>query len=322
MIVTTDPGVFAPVQAELATVEAHLRQVVAGQHAVLTAATERLLNAGGKRIRPALALLAAKVVGAERRASVALAAAVEMLHTATLVHDDLIDGSLRRRGVATLNAGWSPHAVVLAGDYLFARAAVFAAQTGCPPAIERFADTLMAIVNGEIGQHIDRRVGRAAYFERIHAKTAALFALATEAAAILGGCNEADVRALAAFGGDLGIAYQIVDDILDIVGDPAEMGKPRGSDLRQGLFTLPVLLYLETHPDDVDLKTLLDGNEIDGHRIRRVLTAVCESGAVDRARQEAAAYAERARLALSRFCDSEYLKSMAAISYHAVERLF
>ena len=179
---------FAPVQEGLAAVEARLRQAVQDQHSSLTAATERLLNAGGKRIRPAICLMAASIFEADPDRCVSLAAAVEMMHTATLVHDDLIDGAALRRGVPTLNADWPADAIVLAGDYLFARAASLIAQTNHPRLIELFAKTLMIVVNGEIKQRFSGRgcINRDDYYERIYAKTAAMFVLATEAAATLG----------------------------------------------------------------------------------------------------------------------------------------
>jgi geranylgeranyl pyrophosphate synthase len=167
-------------------------------HPVLSDALEYLVTTGGKRLRPALTLLVSHIYPAEPERVVSLAAAIELLHTATLVHDDLIDGALLRRGQATLNATWPPAATVLTGDYLFARAADLAAQTESMHVIRRFSHTLMVICSGEVEQMFNKRaaLNRQQYYDRIYAKTAALFAAATESAAMLGNAPELAVTAL------------------------------------------------------------------------------------------------------------------------------
>jgi geranylgeranyl pyrophosphate synthase len=313
---------FAPVQDGLAAVEMRLRQSVESQHASLTAATERLLNAGGKRIRPAICLLTASIFGADPDRSISLAAAVEMMHTATLVHDDLIDGALLRRGVPTLNAGWPADAIVLAGDYLFARAASLIAQTNDTRVVDLFAKTLMTVVNGEIMQRFSGRgrISRDDYYERIYAKTAAMFVLATEAAATLGKADQTNLEALSKFGRQAGLAFQIVDDALDFIGAPDQIGKPVGSDLRQGLFTLPAIYYAEAHPDDPDVRALLGGDIRDPDTIPRVVAAVRASGAVDESLREARAFAARGQLALERLPSSPYAAALSAVSPYIVDR--
>jgi geranylgeranyl pyrophosphate synthase len=312
---------FAPVREGLAAVEARLRQAVQDQHSSLSAATERLINAGGKRIRPAICLMTAALFGADPDRSVSLAAAVEMMHTATLVHDDLIDRSVLRRGVPTLNADWPADAIVLAGDYLFARAAYLIAQTNHPRLIDLFARTLMIVVNGEITQRFSGRgcISREGYYERIHAKTAAMFVLATEAAAILGEADSSSLKAMREFGCQVGMAFQIVDDALDFIGTPDRIGKPVGSDLRQGLFTLPAIHYAETHPDDPDVKTLLNGGAQDDGALERLTMAVCSSGAVGDALQEARALGARAQLALGKFPPSPYLAALSALPRYIID---
>jgi geranylgeranyl pyrophosphate synthase len=315
--------ILAPVQNGLAAVEARLREVTAGQHRALTVATERLLDAGGKRIRPAIALLAASIFSADPARAVSLAAAVEMLHTATLVHDDLIDGARLRRGTPTLNADWRPSATVLAGDYLFARAASLVAQTEDSRIHYLFARTLMIIVNGEIGQQFPSRgpLSRADYYERIFAKTGALFVLSAEAAARLGQADANGLEALCTFGREVGMAYQIVDDILDFAGTPEQLGKPSGSDLRQGLVTLPTICYWEAHPDDPRLRALLQGNGT--HAVDKgLVAAVRASGALDEAAQEARQFAARGRQALERLPDSVYVAALAALCEYVVDRKY
>ena len=237
------PALLTPVHAALAQVEDKMKSVDADVFAPLANAFIELIGQGGKRLRPALALLAAGLqdghfsesINAEAGMTpaaqplIALAAAVEMLHTATLVHDDVIDGALLRRDAPTLNASWSPGATVLAGDYMFARSAQFAAETENVRVITIFSNTLRVIVDGEMRQLADRNdfdQDRQAYYQRIYAKTASLYSAATEAAAVLVGLPSAQVQALKSFGYQFGMAFQIVDDILDFIGTDAALGKP------------------------------------------------------------------------------------------------
>jgi geranylgeranyl pyrophosphate synthase len=313
---------FTPVRDGLAAVELRLRETIAGQHSALTAAIERLLSAGGKRVRPAICLMTAGVFGADAERSIALAAAVEMVHTATLVHDDLIDVAMLRRGVPTLNANWPTDAIVLAGDYLFARAAGLVAQTRHADVIDLFAQTLAIIVNGEIRQRFSGKgcISRDEYYERIYAKTATMFVLSTQAAAMLGKATPAAQRALREFGHQVGLAFQIVDDVLDFIGTPDQIGKPVGSDLRQGVFTLPAIYYVEAYPDDSDVKALCNGKAGDTSTVQRVIAAVRASGAVDKALQEARALEMRARLALESLSPSPYREALSAVSRYIVAR--
>ncbi|MCC7361608.1 MAG: polyprenyl synthetase family protein [Anaerolineales bacterium] len=320
---TTTADIFLPIQSDLAAVEAKLRAAaLENQHPALTSALDHLLASGGKRVRPATALLAARLFAADPAHAVALAAAIEMLHTATLVHDDLIDGSLLRRGLPTLNAQWTPGATVLTGDFLFARAAELAAETESVRVMGVFSRTLMIIVNGEINQMFIGRgqASRAGYLDRIYAKTASLFAVAAEAGAILGGAGEPTVAALRHFGREIGMAFQIVDDILDFTGDQARLGKPVGSDLRQGLFTLPVLCYLDHYPDDPHVAALLDGHAGESDRVAHVVAAVRASPAIDEALAEAAAYVARARVALAAAPANRYRRSLADLAEYFVSR--
>jgi geranylgeranyl pyrophosphate synthase len=315
--------IFAPIQADLQAVEVKMREAaLANQHPALTSALEHLLASGGKRVRPAVALLSARLFDAEPARAVALAAAIEMLHTATLVHDDLIDGSLLRRGLPTLNAQWTPGATVLTGDFLFARAAALASETGSVRVMNVFARTLMIIVNGEINQMFVGRgqASREGYFQRIYAKTASLFSIAAEAATVLGQADEHTVSAMRHFGREVGMAFQIVDDILDFTGDEARLGKPVGSDLRQGLFTLPVLYYLDKHPDDRDVAALLNGQSGEAERVDRVVRAVRDSGAIGQARDEANAHIARAQASLATMPANEYRRALSELADYFVSR--
>ncbi|MBI5830017.1 MAG: polyprenyl synthetase family protein [Chloroflexi bacterium] len=206
--------VLSPVRDGLKAVEDRLSEYGPDQHEALTAATNHLLASGGKRIRPAMSLLAAAVFDADPDQAVYVAASIEMLHTATLVHDDLIDGSLLRRGIPTLNANWTPGATVLTGDHLFARAADLAAHADSVRVMRIFARTLMVLVNGEINQMFKSKgiASRDDYYRRIYAKTASVFEAAAEAGAVAAHAAEDDIAALATYGREVGSAFQIVDD--------------------------------------------------------------------------------------------------------------
>jgi len=320
----TTVSFLEPVQESLQAVEALMRQQAAEHHHDLDAALQHLLSAGGKRLRPALVLLTGEMLGAERERLLTLAAAIELLHTATLVHDDLIDGALLRRGIPTLNAHWSPAATVLTGDFMFARAARLAALAGSVEVMQLFAETLAIIVDGEITQLFDGPglADREAYYRRIYAKTASMFVLATVAPARLSGVGEDAMAAMRRYGHDLGIAYQIVDDILDFTGDQARLGKPVGSDLRHGLITMPTLCYLEAHPEDEDLHSILEGQTLPTERMDALIDRIRTSGAIAQAAEDARRFARSAVVALSDMPEGAQRAALAAVADYIVERDF
>ncbi|MGD2206189.1 MAG: polyprenyl synthetase family protein [Anaerolineae bacterium] len=320
-----------PLAADLERVEHKMREPTHPEYPQLTAVVQSLLDSGGKRLRPALALLAGRVCSANLDRLVSLAAAVEMLHTATLVHDDLIDGALLRRGDPTLNANWSAGVTVLTGDYLFARAAALAAETNHVRVMDIFANTLMIICSGELRQIFDRhnvprldsdeawQAALARYDQRIHAKTASLFAAATEAAAVLSGAPEAQVAALREYGQALGTGFQIIDDVLDFRGDENMLGKPVGSDLREGIVTLPVLYYLRMQPDDEQVSVVVRGKD-DGELVEGVVAAIRESGAVAQAMERAREFIAQGKVALESLPRSESRAIMEKLADYTISR--
>ncbi len=317
----TIPG-LALVNEDLVHVERKMREAPHQNIEPLATALDSLLNSGGKRIRPALALLASRFYGPPTDKAIALAAAVEMLHTATLVHDDLIDDALLRRGNATLNATWSPDAAILTGDFLFAWAANLATRTENFGVMDVFSQTIMTICSGEIRQLFQRswrEQTRQEYDRRIYAKTASLFAAATEAAAILAEAPEPHVVALRDYGHQLGMAFQIVDDVLDFVGSPKEMGKPIGSDMRHGIVTLPTLYYLSQHPDDALLARVLEGRAHDG-MVETVIARVRDDGAVNAAMRDAEAHIQQAQAALSNLPANGYRQAMFDLADFIIQR--
>jgi geranylgeranyl pyrophosphate synthase len=285
-----------PVQDRLAAVEAHMRLQADDAHPDLAAALTHLIDAGGKRIRPIVTILTGELLGAHPERLLDLAAAVELLHTATLVHDDMIDGALLRRGIPTLNAGWTPAATILTGDFIFARAAKLAAATGSVAVMDMFAEALTTIVDGEIRQQFTSK-GRADlddYYHRIYAKTASLFELASGAAALLAPVGAGERDAARRFGYEIGMAFQIMDDVLDFSAAQSRLGKPVGHDLRNGLITLPALFFNEANPTDPDIQSVIRHNGHHPDRIDHLVAKIRTSDAVNQAVEEAEQYVQRA----------------------------
>jgi len=313
---------LSPVQAQLQLVEARLQAQADDRHPDLRAALGQILAAGGKRIRPTITLLVGNMFGAPENKLVTLGAALELLHTATLVHDDLIDGSLLRRGMPTLNARWSPAATVLTGDFLFARAAKLAADTNYLPLMKLFAETLAVIVNGELSQMFSARgvVDRENYAQRIYAKTASLFEMCSGAAAMISPANEETVETMRKFGYETGIAFQIVDDILDFTGEQSTVGKPVGSDLLNGLVTLPAIYYAEACPEDEDVKSLADGGWGNQDHMQRLVESIRKTDAVKKAMGEAKGHAGRALQILTDFDPSPEREGLENLVKYIVDR--
>lgn len=272
-----------------------MRRQAEGYFPEISAALNLLLQSGGKRIRPAITLLTSRMFGGDEDVTITLATAIELLHTATLVHDDLIDSSLLRRGSPTLNSQWSPGATVLTGDFIFARAAKMAADTNSVEIMKLFAQTLTTIVNGEITQLFSNRcmIDREDYFRRIYAKTASLFETAASSGAIISGAEPSVVTTLRKFGYHIGVAFQIVDDVLDFTGEQVTLGKPVGSDLRQGIITLPTIIYHENHPDDQRIQRLFDEHcQPSNGYFEPLVKTIAESDAIAKANMEACEYVQ------------------------------
>jgi geranylgeranyl pyrophosphate synthase len=294
---------FSPVQEEIKFVEERMRSQADDSHPDLRAALEHLLAAGGKRVRPTLGLLVGNMLGAPLEKLVTIGAAVELLHTATLVHDDLIDGALLRRGMPTLNARWSPPATVLTGDFLFARAAKLAAETDHLPLMKLFSETLATIVNGELTQMFTSRglINRDNYYKRIYAKTASLFEMTSRSSAMVSPVDDNVIESMRDFGYQIGMAFQIVDDILDFNGEQAAVGKPLGSDLLNGLVTLPAIYYAEAHPEDVDVLSLPNGGWTNTENMTRLVDHIRSSSSTRKAMVEAEAHVDSALARLESF---------------------
>lgn len=302
-----------------------LRSVADIEDQLLDETLATVVSAGGKLIRPALAITATNIYGADYDKTISLAASVEMLHTATLVHDDMIDDAARRRGLPTLHTLLNPASAVLLGDFLFAQAAVWAAETDNVRVVNIFAATLMTIVEGELRQMWARRDLRRSeenYYQRIHGKTAALFAAACEAGAVLGQAKEVEVQALREYGRLLGLAFQIVDDVLDFVGDEQQLGKPVGGDLRGGNITLPLIFYLRDnyHSEDELATRLFNGRPLSDEQVHTLVQRVVGSPAIAQSLGEARRLAAEARRALAPIPVGPHRSTLLDLTDYVVRR--
>lgn len=253
--------VYTSVKEDLNSVKNRLKALAESERASFPELNQMLASIlpGGKVIRPALTLLSGKLFSPNLDILLKMAVAVELLHIATLVHDDAIDKSLVRRHKPTIYKLWGEEKAVLSGDFLFAKSGELAASTGSIRVVTLFAQTLQTISRGELKQSFgafNLNQSRDDYIYRVSCKTASLFSLATQSGAILNQAKEPQIKALDEYARNLGIAFQIVDDVLDFIGSEREMGKPVGSDLTQGTLTLPAMLLLERYPEDNPVKRL------------------------------------------------------------------
>lgn len=294
--------VFATMRSDLQRVEERLEHSARVDYPAVSELILGLVRAGGKRLRPLILLLAGRAYENDLDTLVTAGAGVELLHTASLVHDDTVDRAALRRGKPTLNSVLSSGAVILLGDFLFAQSAMLAAATDSPRVVRIFAATLADICDGQLQEMFNAHrldQTREEYERRIFGKTASLFAGAAEMGAIIGRAPDAHAQALRQYGADVGMAFQIVDDVLDLREGTQQLGKPAGHDLTQGTVTLPTMIYAaDLAPDSEDmarLRGVVAGEIEDAAAIERVVLAIRASGALDAAMVEAERFAERAK---------------------------
>ena len=277
---------------------------------------------GGKRIRPAITLLAADFYPHNPENPITMASAVELLHVATLIHDDTVDNSDLRRGKATVSNLWGQHVAVLFGDYVFATSATFVCDTGNIGVIRRFSETIMDLASGELIEYFsafDAEQARRLYDERIYRKTASLFRTAAETGAILGDAPEPQIQALRIYGQNIGMAFQIVDDLLDVQGDAAELGKPVGNDLLQGVLTLPSIKLMERYPDNNPIEELFKDPGQDG-QLQRALEMINDSSIIDDCNAVIRKYCHTASRSLDVLPDCPARRSLLDLSGYISDR--
>ncbi|MFC2638296.1 MAG: polyprenyl synthetase family protein [Mitsuokella sp.] len=291
---------FDVVRADLEALEEGLLDAVGSPYGLVTEIGTHLVHAGGKRIRPGLCILAArsgKNFSLER--ILPLAETLELIHTASLVHDDVIDGAGTRRGAETANARWGSQIAILSGDYIFACAFALIATEGYGGYIlKRLSELVCNLSIGEIIQNeMIYKASRDldAYYERIQKKTADFLEICCELGAVVGGLDPADAKALARYGHAIGMAFQITDDILDILQTEEQIGKPAGNDIRQGIVTLPVIRALSVSSDAKELETIVTDRKMTDEDVRRALAIVRETDGVDFAMKRADDYLAHAK---------------------------
>ncbi len=315
------PAWTEAVRNDLEQVTEKMRTVSKMDNAFLDASIEMILTAGGKRMRPALTLLVGRACNAPYEQVLSVAASVELLHTATLVHDDLVDNAEERRNSPTLHTQLPLGLTVLTGDFLFAQSAALAAEAANVRVVQVFADTLVTICKGEILQAQTRwKVSdMAGYHQRIYGKTAALFEAAAISAAILGDISEDAVQTYATFGRELGLAFQIVDDALDFVASSQKLGKPAGHDLREGYITLPAMLYIEQNELD---KAEFVEQARNPRQVEELVIAIREQGAAREALQMARGHIQKAENALDNLDWVPAMEPLMGLTEYVVARDF
>ena len=319
----TQAELFGPVAEDMILVEDLLESTKQVELPPLKRMMDHALEGRGKRLRPGLVLLAGSFGDYELNRLVPLGASIELLHTASLVHDDVVDGASSRRGRPTANSVFDNALTVLLGDYMFANAAEMVTRTGSLPVTRLFALALMKMTSGELDQDAAAfDVGKDIqnYLARIGGKTASLFTTATEGGAVLGNCTEPQVDALRVYGYSIGMAFQIVDDILDYTGDEALMGKPVGSDLREGTVTLPGLLLIEKFPKDNPIKRFFLAKRDREPRLQEALAMIRETGVLETSMEMAREYVTRATDAITILPDSDARRCLVGIGEYVMSR--
>lgn len=289
---------YRAVGPHLEEVERRLRAVLDQAESRTSQIGQHLADGGGKRVRPLITLVAARHFTEDPSPAVPVAAAAELIHMATLVHDDVIDAAELRRGHETVNALWGNHVSVLMGDLLLARALVLLVAESRPEVVRIMADMIYYMCEGEIAQGIqvdNLDQDESHYFERIEKKTALFFAACCQAGALMGGATPAEAAAMAAYGRNIGMAFQVTDDLLDVSAEAEVVGKPVGNDLASGVFTLPIL-YLLHHPHyQSDVRGILSAGRPGPSQIQALLGLVRENGALDYTRLVAERFAVQAK---------------------------
>lgn len=321
----TAKEIFDLVRSELEKVEREITLESVASVETVTTITQYLQSGGGKRLRPILVLLCGKLVGDTTDASIRMGAVVEMIHTATLVHDDVIDVAKSRRGRPSTNVIWGNHTSVLAGDWLYMQAFQVALRERNFHVLDLLIGLTQMMVEGELLQ-LDR-IGRsnlteADYMELVHRKTASLFSACARLGAICSGANDEVENRLGDFAWNLGMAFQLVDDVLDFTSSEKMLGKPVGNDLREGKVTLPLIYALEqATPEEKKLveSVLTDGN-YDSVPFQKVLQLIRKHRGIERAMERAESFTDKARSLLLGFPQSKYQRALLAVTELVTER--
>lgn len=313
------------IAADMEAVDGVIRDRLRSEVVLINQIGQYIIGSGGKRLRPALVVLAGRLFGARSEHIHELAAVIEFIHTATLLHDDVVDESSLRRGRRTANAEFGNAASVLVGDFLYSRAFQMMVSVANPRVMEVLAAATNVIAEGEVLQLLninDPDTDEEKYLRVVRYKTAKLFQAAAQVGAILAGASDANQSALADYGTHLGTAFQLIDDVLDYSGDEHETGKHIGDDLAEGKPTLPLIFAMRS--GTAAQRDAIRGAILEGGRdgLKQVVNAVHETGAIDYARRAAQAEADRAAQSLAGLADSVYRAALLELCVFAVERRY
>jgi heptaprenyl diphosphate synthase len=312
-----------PISAELVEFERRLDAEIAADLGPMAGAMSHIVKAGGKRLRPALVILSARLGNADSNDVYNLAMGIEFIHTATLVHDDLIDKAPTRRGITTVHEALGPDHAVIIGDYYFAKGAYLLAEIGMPAVDSAISRAVMTICMGELLQMTSRNAydqSIADYHRKIGRKTAVLVSTSCYGGGLIAGLDAASVESLRRYGHSLGMAFQIADDVLDYIATSAEVGKPVGADLRQGTVTLPLMLALNDDRVNERLRRILAKDDLNEEDFDAVVSLVRGSDAIAEAERSAQEFAREAAVELSAFPESTARGTLERVCDYVVER--
>lgn len=315
-------NIYKPIQKSLNTVDEKLVNLPVNQHPTLAKPLQHISNSSGKRMRAAITLLSAQTEKPLTMESITMAVAIELFHLASLIHDDAIDKSAVRRGEETISNLYGTDMAILIGDLVFANSASTVCDTGNILAIQRFSETTMEVSTGQIletSQKFNTKQNIEGYLERIYKKTASVFETSAETGGIISGATKEKIALLKSYGYNLGMAFQIIDDILDFEGDPNEFGKPVGQDLDQGLLTLPSLLYLEKFPNETNISTLF--SEGDSQKYKpKIVESILNSEIIEECYIKAQNYCNTSKEMLEKLPNSEEKTSLSLLLDYVIER--
>ncbi len=322
---TSVTSLFAPVEADLDQLVENLKQLVGARNPILYAAAEHLFQAGGKRMRPAIVFLLSRAIAGDEDISARhrrLAEITEMIHTASLFHDDVVDEADMRRGVETVNYRFGNRIAIQAGDFMFAQASWYLANLDSLPVVKLLSEVIKDFAEGEIQQGLssfDTDVSLESYLEKSYYKTASLIANSAKAAGVLSDVSAELQEDLYQFGRGVGLAFQVVDDILDFTGTTDSLGKPAGSDLKSGNLTAPVLFAMEEKPY---LQVLIERELTEPGDLEEAITLINNSQGIERSRALAESFSAQALQRLEKLPSSPSKQALAELTDYIIKRLY
>jgi octaprenyl-diphosphate synthase len=317
--------IFEPIRHDLDAVEQEFVRHIQSRVALIPEMGRYIQNSGGKRVRPAVLLMASRLAGYEGDRAVLYASVVEFIHTATLVHDDIIDGADLRRGRLAVHSRWGNDITVLLGDYLYIKSMAMALTQDSLEIIRLLCDVTLRMIEGELYQLTktgDVDITEEEHFEIIRRKTAFLFGGCAQIGGMLGGVTPEREVALREYGFNLGVAFQLVDDLLDYTADAAALGKPVGGDLREGKVTLPIILLLQAAGTEADglIRSVVGDRSVSPEQWREIVRLLGEHGATELAYTRAVEYANRAKACMAAFPPSREREALLSLSDYVLSR--